>query len=1507
MATRELNYEKTIKVLASSKKYLASDADKKRLETLRAYIDSNESTRLSVAEAAKLLYPKNEQSEAQENLRRFRMHVNNAFKEAGLKTVFAVDSNKKISAEERGTWFEETTDESEYIEAFNRQNTADIDPNLVEQSCVATDSRELEEGKRIIKFFVSFAEKDKDLAMELLEGLKENFKAAESASGYKYELWNYKDNLLVGDLFEEEIIKALEECHFGIVFFSLAFLNSDYIKYNELPKFISQDGKVFKKLYPVPLNLFDFATQLPKHLGKIQFFREPSGELIFYSDLTIKAEKKAFIHNLYLQIQTSIQKHILPIKNKTKEDALCELSKYQCEDLTNYFINPKAHRKSVADSLEVKGVVIGENAADFIFDWAKNPNDTPFMALLGEYGMGKTTLCKKVTKELTEQRTVTSGVLPIYFDLRLLSFTKEQQQSIPTLEEIVDMMIKGGWKEIDLKDYFKTSQELIEYIKDKKALVVFDGIDEVIVHLNEKSANDFIRRLFTLFEPTKLHEKKYSELPKAIFTCRSHYFKTLKDELSYFRLQDRDGVNVEFYKACVLLPFNDKQIKGYLERKFGADEALRVLELMQNTYDLSETAKRPLNLKMIADLLPSIESASVKNGAVYSVDLYKALTEYSLERDDGKHTISIEHKNIILSHLSAYMWTVGTKELEYQKLSEWLDEFLVQNQAIGYAYTIKDREVLKEDLRTAAFLTRQNSDKFAFAHTSLQEYFLATYLYGSFEKAERNRWDITEPSIESLEFLRQICKQKGIEDPKEQIKKWLAVQDAKSSLNIFYFWIYLQQKKENFRLPKLYLTGANLRKFELTGSEFFIDEIVLHKVDLSDAKIELLTSKKIDISDANADRIHFSSCNFNANFVSSSLIGAVFKNTDLKESLFGDSKLYGAVFASCKLSHAGMPNKEDVRFVDCDILNSIESNCIKSLKPTIYTGHEKSVTNVYVDGGYVYSSSSDTAFKIWDKKTYELVKTIDRDTDGAVVYKDEIYLYLGLSNGIIEILNKNNLELVKTIDVNNGILQAVTSDSQYIYIGSNDIISSSIKVLDKANFKPVAVIEFNSMLKTILTDDGYIFAALDDGVLKIFERQNFECIATMTDYITASIYVDDKYLYCPFADSIKIFNKDNFELVKTVKITHWDNRYIVRTDESFIYLLTSNYLHTIDKESFISVKRLYFGYSNRKSTFAVDNNYIYIGQEDGLINILRKDDYLNIKTIGSHLAKVNSVVKDGEYIYSGLDSGNINIWDIKTFKLVKTISIQGCQVSSLLLDEAHIYSVLSSGAIKIWDKKKFIFIDDLSKANNKIKISHIDEKYIYSAFYNGTVDIWNKNTLELAETIGRYVSAISAISADEMYIYCGFDDGTIKIWNKNSFELVGDIKAYHKEISSLYIDDNCISSHFDDGTIKIWNKNSFELMESINKYKKQKKILNLDNAYSYSILNNGIIKIYNSDIEVGILASLGNQDYASVSLLDADFTYVTEGAWEMCGYETEQIGTPYRRMPVALSKISRLH
>ncbi len=57
-----------------------------------------------------------------------------------------------------------------------------------------------------------------------------------------------------------------------------------------------------------------------------------------------------------------------------------------------------------------------------------------------------------------------------------------------------------------------------------------------------------------------------------------------------------------------------------------------------------------------------------------------------------------------MESLAHDLWKSGEKQWEASRLEAWLDEFLLAHPAISAAYANKDREVLKEDLRTATFV-----------------------------------------------------------------------------------------------------------------------------------------------------------------------------------------------------------------------------------------------------------------------------------------------------------------------------------------------------------------------------------------------------------------------------------------------------------------------------------------------------------------------------------------------------------------------------------------------------------------------------------------------------------------------------------------------------------------------------------------------------------------------------------------------------------------------------------
>lgn len=119
--------------------------------------------------------------------------------------------------------------------------------------------------KKKIRFFVSYAHSNKELANSFLEKLREVLAPSKK---YEYILW--RDTMLeVGEEWKAQILKTIKNCDFGLLLISPAFLASKFISENELPIFVSGE----KPSIPVMLQPIDFSKHDLKGLENRQIFR----------------------------------------------------------------------------------------------------------------------------------------------------------------------------------------------------------------------------------------------------------------------------------------------------------------------------------------------------------------------------------------------------------------------------------------------------------------------------------------------------------------------------------------------------------------------------------------------------------------------------------------------------------------------------------------------------------------------------------------------------------------------------------------------------------------------------------------------------------------------------------------------------------------------------------------------------------------------------------------------------------------------------------------------------------------------------------------------------------------------------------------------------------------------------------------------------------------------------------------------------------------------------------
>lgn len=483
-------------------------------------------------------------------------------------------------------------------------------------------------------------------------------------------------------------------------------------------------------------------------------------------------------------------------------------------------------------------------AFDHLLQWLSEPNAPPLYALLGEYGMGKTTHCQTLTRYLEEQREQgtpdASGhalPAPLYFDLRKVEQIAAAQNGKPghvaTLEETVNDCLRNGYLQQAGSQH--TYQDVLDVV-DEGALVIFDGLDEVLSRITDAQGLKFTANLLKVLPEARLRQRAAGRidaqlrLPKVLLSCRTQFFRNLAEQNSHLTGEHRGGQPASQYRASVLQAFTDEQIRKYLAAALPGQDVNELMRMVESIHNLRELAGRPFTLKLVAQFIPLIRSWQQQGKIITGATLYREVAREWLLRDKEKQSFQPEDKQRLASDLAAHLWRSGQRGLRAKALEDWLDAWL--GQLPPHATVLqKPRELLHQDLRNATFLKRSDGEtlddsRFEFAHTSLQEFFLAQSLFDALQRAAeqpeaaasaRQQWVLPRPSMETLDFLGQMLAEQGPNGAALQtLSRWRSTYLAQASeLQLAYA---LRAWRRGWPVPLT--AGSDLQGADLTEWHF---------------------------------------------------------------------------------------------------------------------------------------------------------------------------------------------------------------------------------------------------------------------------------------------------------------------------------------------------------------------------------------------------------------------------------------------------------------------------------------------------------------------------------------------------------------------------------------------------------------------------------------------------------------------------------------------------------------
>lgn len=316
--------------------------------------------------------------------------------------------------------------------------------------------------------------------------------------------------------------------------------------------------------------------------------------------------------------------------------------------------------------------------------------------ILGKPGAGKTTFLKHMAL-----RGVRGDLkrVPIFVGLKQLS-----DSGLSVFDFVVN--------EFDVCDFPDAKAYLDRLLKAGKAILLFDGLDEVNVAEDERKS---------LIGDVETFTRKYDQCQRLI-TCR---------------LAANDYV-FQGYAIVEMADFNEAQIRGFVAQWFRGDRARRerrelfLSELNKSENEgLRELARVPLLLAMVCLAFEDTGKVSTRRVELYR-DVFEALLKrwddsQGKRRDEVTRYLSVKRKRKMLAEIAFETFEAGEFFIPRHMLARQLEAYLSRELDVTIE-EVDGEEILKALIAHHGLFLEQVRDVYSFAHLTVQEYFVARYV-----------------------------------------------------------------------------------------------------------------------------------------------------------------------------------------------------------------------------------------------------------------------------------------------------------------------------------------------------------------------------------------------------------------------------------------------------------------------------------------------------------------------------------------------------------------------------------------------------------------------------------------------------------------------------------------------------------------------------------------------------------------------------------------------------------
>jgi hypothetical protein len=383
-------------------------------------------------------------------------------------------------------------------------------------------------------------------------------------------------------------------------------------------------------------------------------------------------------------------------------------------------------------------ITSGGDLKEFVMSWINGnpdpeapPSGRP-IAILGAYGIGKSSFATHLTSELAAA-SLENPQARVPIMIRLGDIAGEQ-----SLEGLLGKHFTATY---NVPGYSFNSFMALN--KAGRFVIILDAFDEMKQLLSWREFRYNLKQLNRL----------QADSARLIILGRPTAFETDEQRQAALhgqwvsRVGIREDPSWPNYFEIELAQLGEPEVRLFLERYLkyrsaqegGVEEAVPELWSQVSSRQLRDIARRPVQLRMLAEILPTYSGQIDELGLATLYDIFIThLIDEVIKREEDKQArlaFTTQDRRHFLTDLAFWLWA-------NQSLAVLEEEMIPDNIVAPYVRG-EDPESVRRDLVVGSPLDRRAGDRLRFPHRSFQEFLVAEAMWAKLDAGSCTLADVT--------------------------------------------------------------------------------------------------------------------------------------------------------------------------------------------------------------------------------------------------------------------------------------------------------------------------------------------------------------------------------------------------------------------------------------------------------------------------------------------------------------------------------------------------------------------------------------------------------------------------------------------------------------------------------------------------------------------------------------------------------------------------------------------